>query len=206
MTQSSSNVDLGWAAPSSSSLQIAAKVVGTKTVKKSIEETAANRPALEPPDSHHLSAAEGWLLLGNHREANDELKRITLQARFHPDVLLVRWEIYARDQHWEFAHTIAHGMVALTPDEPVGWINRSFALHQMKRTQEAWRSLLPAARKFPNNPTVAYNLACYACQLGLLEESSKWLQKAIATGDAEKIKTLARQDPDLEPLWKTELR
>jgi predicted Zn-dependent protease len=181
--------------------------VGIKTVKKSIEGTAvAKRPVLEPPDSHHLSAAEGWLLLGNHREANDELKQITLQARFHPDVLLVRWEIYARDQHWEFAHTIAHGMVALTPDEPVGWINRSFALHQMKRTQEAWRSLLPAARKFPNNPTVSYNLACYACQLGLLEESSTWLQKAIATGDAEKIKTLARQDPDLEPLFKKELR
>ena len=149
MTQPSLNIDSGRAARSSFSLRIA-KVVGTNTVKKSIEETAvAKRPVLEPPDSHHLSAAEGWLLLGNHREANDELKQITLQARFHPDVLLVRWEIYARDQHWEFAHTIAHGMVALTPDEPVGWINRSFALHQMKRTQEAWAHLLRPSRCRP---------------------------------------------------------
>jgi predicted Zn-dependent protease len=157
-----------------------------------------------PPDIHFLRAAEGWLDLGDHLEANEELKRISLQCRFHPQVLLVRWEIYARENHWEFAHTIAHGLVALAPDEPVGWVNRSFALHQMKRTVEAWHSLLPAAKKFQRNPTIAYNLACYACQLGSLEESRKWLTKAIEWGDAAKIRLLAQQDPDLRPLFEPE--
>ena len=92
--------------------------------------TPKARP-IGPPDIHFLRAAEGWLELGDHLEANEELKKISLQCRFHPQVLLVRWEIYAREGHWEFAHTIAHGLVALAPDEPVGWINRSFALHQM---------------------------------------------------------------------------
>src|ERR1017187_3279090 len=47
---------------------------------------------LEPPDSHHLSAAIGWLGLGNWREANEELEKITSELRGHPDVLEVRPE------------------------------------------------------------------------------------------------------------------
>src|ERR1700704_888259 len=106
------------------------------------------------PDSHHLKAAQGWLELGNHQEANEELKEISLEWRFHPEVLIARFEIYARCNHWEFAYTIAHGMVALVPNEPAGWIKRSIALHQLKRTPEAWQTLLPAATKFPDNFTV----------------------------------------------------
>lgn len=155
---------------------------------------------LEPPDVHYLKAAEGWLELGNHLEAYEELKKIGVQQRFHPLVLLVRWEIYAKGKHWEFAHTIAQGLVALVPDEPRGWISRSFALHQMKRTQEAWYALLPAAEKFPQNPAVAYDLACYACQLGRFDEAKKWLEKAIKLGDANRVKRMALGDPDLEPL------
>jgi hypothetical protein len=50
---------------------------------------------LDPADHHHLQAAQGWLELGNHTEANEELERITPLNRAHPDVLQVRWRIYA---------------------------------------------------------------------------------------------------------------
>ena len=158
---------------------------------------------LEAPDLHFLNAAEGWLELGNHLEANEELKRISLPARFHPLVLLARWEIYAKGGHWEFAHTIAHGLVVLAPDDPRGWINRSFSLHEMKRTYDAWQTLLPAADKFPKNPIIAYNLSCYACQLGRFSEAAEWLKKAIKHGDGKKIKAMAMADPDLKPLLKS---
>ena len=156
---------------------------------------------LGPPDSHFLNAAEGWLMLGLPLEANEELKKISLQGRFHPLVLLTRWEIYTRAHHWEFAHTIAQGLVALLPDEPVGWVNRSYALHQMKRTREAWHALLPAADKFPSNLTVAYNLACYACQLGMFDEAGRWLKKAMKLADPNHVQLVALEDPDLKPLW-----
>src|SRR5690349_10510510 len=52
-------------------------------------------PPLEPPDSHHLAAAQGWLELGNHAEANNELERISPTLRAHPDALEVSWQIYA---------------------------------------------------------------------------------------------------------------
>ena len=65
----------------------------------------------------------------------------------------------------------------------------------------AWDALLPAADKFPSQPMIAFNLACYACQLGRLEEAGEWLRKAIDLGDEKEIKTRALDDPDLEPLW-----
>jgi hypothetical protein len=36
---------------------------------------------LEPPDSIHLQAAQGWLDLGNPIEANEELEKIAPQNR-----------------------------------------------------------------------------------------------------------------------------
>jgi len=146
-------------------------------------------------------AARGWLELGNVREAREELKLISLPTRFHPSVLLVRWEIYARDGYWEFAHTIAHGLVAMAPEESKGWINRSIALHALKRTPEAWCSLLTASQKFPKNPVIAYNLACYASQLGHLEDANQWLLKAFKLEPASQLKAASLKDSDIKPLW-----
>jgi DNA polymerase III alpha subunit (gram-positive type) len=55
---------------------------------------------LQSPDSHHLQAAIGWLELGNHLEANEELERIAPTLRVHPDVLEIRWEIFAKEKKW----------------------------------------------------------------------------------------------------------
>ena len=44
---------------------------------------------LEHPDTLHLEAAQGWLGLGNHLEADKELDNITPALRSHPDVLEV---------------------------------------------------------------------------------------------------------------------
>ena len=156
---------------------------------------------LQPPDTHHLSAAEGWLGLGSVVDAHDELKQISLEARFHPNVLRVRWEVYARGGHWEFAHTIAQGLIAFLPDDAAGYINRSMALHQLKRTPEAWHNLLPAALKFPDNSTIALHLARYACQLGHLDEAKAWIKKAVTLDDAGELMSRALKEPDLAPLW-----
>ncbi len=156
---------------------------------------------LEPPDSHHLKAVEGWLELGNYIEADAELKRISLENRFHPYVLLAQWQINAKQGNWAFAHRLAHALVIIVPNDPLGWVCRSYALSQMKRIREAWNSLLPAAVHFPSEWKIAYNLACYACQLGEMTEAWRWLDRAIQSGDADKIKSAALDDPDLKPLW-----
>jgi hypothetical protein len=43
--------------------------------------------SLQAIDLNILRAAEGWLELGNHLEANEELENITPKLRAHPDVL-----------------------------------------------------------------------------------------------------------------------
>jgi hypothetical protein len=50
---------------------------------------------LSDSDRLHLEAAHGWLGLGNWREANEELDRITPHLRVHPDVLSTRWMVYS---------------------------------------------------------------------------------------------------------------
>jgi len=159
--------------------------------------------SLEPPDSLHLKAAQGWLELGNHIEADAELDEIAPALRIHPDVLEVRWQIYATARKWEACADIAATITRLAPDEPLGWIYRSFALHELKRTQEARDNLLPVVEAFPHEALMRYNLACYECQLGCLQQAKEWLQKAFETSrEPTQLRLMALEDPDLEPLWR----
>ena len=157
---------------------------------------------LEPPDSHHLNAAQGWFELGNSIEANAELENIAPDLRSHPLVLDVRWEIYAKEKKWEACVDIGEAMVKAAFDLPEGWIHRSFALHVLKQTQEAADKLEPAADLFPSVWTIPYNLACYACQLGKQGEAREWLKDAFDLApDKKTVKLKALDDSDLEPLW-----
>ncbi len=158
---------------------------------------------LEPPNVHHLSAAVGWLELGNQAEARSELARISPPWQDHPDVLAVRWQICAAEKNWEEALVCAEELVRLAPDRVSGYLNRSYAMRRVPQggLEKAWRCLRPAYDQFPQVPLVAFNLACYAAQLGRLDEAWQWLQRAVAAGgDAESIKAMALTDPDLAPI------
>jgi tetratricopeptide (TPR) repeat protein len=148
-----------------------------------------------------LDAAEGWLGLGNPIEANEELERITPQMRAHPEVLCVRWKIYAEAKKWEQAAEIAKIISETLPEVPFGFIHMAYALHELKRTKEALAVLLPVVDKFEGNRTIPYNLACYECQLGNLKQAREWLQKAIDLAGDSDVKLWALEDLDLEPLW-----
>src|SRR5882672_9302715 len=103
---------------------------------------------LEHPDDLHFQAAQGWLGLGSYLEANDELEKITSHLRAHPDVLELRWHIYAKEEKWAACVDIAGAIIKLDPNRPDAWIHRSFALQELKRTQEAFDQLLPVAERF----------------------------------------------------------
>ena len=63
--------------------------------------------SLKISDNLHLQAAQSWLELGNHLEANKELDEITPQLRSHPDVLEIRWHIYAHAKKWAAVAALA---------------------------------------------------------------------------------------------------
>ena len=156
--------------------------------------------SLEPPDSHHLIAADGWLGLGNWQEAQSEIEKITPELRMHPDVQEVRWQIHAKAKNWEEAICVAREVTQRTPELPFGWIHLAYSLHELCRTQEAYGTLKPMSERFPEEWLMGYNMACYACQLGNQDEARQWLELAYKRGDKSEIRQMARLDPDLEPL------
>jgi Flp pilus assembly protein TadD len=156
---------------------------------------------LTPPDSHHLLAAQGWLGLGAHQDAAAELDCLAPTLRAHPDVLAVRWQVCAVARNWEDAVACGAALAEIAPDDPRGWLNRSYALHELRRTAEALDSLLGVVTRFPAEPTMRYNLACYACQLGDLPAARAWLERAFAGEGGGALRSAASDDPDLAPLW-----
>jgi Flp pilus assembly protein TadD len=159
--------------------------------------------APQPPDSHHLSAAIGWLELGNPREAKIELDRISSDTRQHPDVLEVTWLICVEQDDWSQGLAVANALVEADPERPSGWLHRAYSLRRLTTggLKAAADALRPAYDKFPKEPVIAFNLSCYACQMGLLDDARAWLQRAIQSGSPETIKLMALRDPDLKSLW-----
>ncbi len=153
--------------------------------------------SLDFPDKHYVRAAEGWLDLGDSAEAARELRLVSAAAGGHPDVLELRWRLYAIRRQWDAALDIAVAVTQSAPDLPVGWIHQSYCLHELNRTEEAWELLRPLADQFPEDVTIAYNLACYACQLGDLGQARNWIQRAIKLRGRNEICRLALLDPDL---------
>ncbi len=95
-------------------------------------------PELKAADQRYLDAAQGWLGLGDWREANEELEQITAALRAHPDVLRVRYDVYAAAKKWEMAAEIAQALCILVPNNPFGCVHLAFSLHEIRRTKEAW--------------------------------------------------------------------
>lgn len=157
--------------------------------------------ALEAPNTHHLSAAQGWLELGNLAEACASLDRIEPLMRAHPDVLEVKYKICAAANKWTEAMLICRTLAHLTPDRPFSWINLSVALHKLDRTHEAYDTIMMVLERFPENSMLYYVLARYACKLGLLEEASENLRQAFDLGDPFCLMAAALHDPGLRPLW-----
>jgi len=153
---------------------------------------------LEYPDRHHLNAAVGWLELGAIEEAEREIARISASNREHSDVLDLRWQIHAEAKNWAAALKTARLHVNTTPASPTPWIHQSYALHELKRTEEALAELLPLADRFPDIGTIPYNLACYTCRLGRLEETRDWLRRAFKLRGKKATLAMALTDPDLE--------
>jgi len=156
--------------------------------------------SLTSPDSFYLESARGWYLLGNLKEANAELDRLPPPVRLHPDALEVRFAIYSRSRKWDACMDIAAALLGVAPERPTAWINSATVLHALNETRAAWDTLYNVMERFPKMPLIPYNLACYACVLGRMDDSLKMLERAVAVGGKE-MQEMAQEDPDLRPIW-----
>ena len=158
---------------------------------------------LQHPDPMHLEAAAGWIQLGDYNSANDELEKIRAEWRAHPDVLDLRWLIYSHHEQWDACLDIASAIVKIASDRVWGWVHKAYALRRATGggIEKAKPVLLEAAKMFPDDDIIQYNLACYCAQLGQLDAAQEHLDKSYELGDAKQIKLMALDDGDLKPLW-----
>src|SRR5262249_52994151 len=115
-----------------------------------------------------------------------------------------RWEICAAGQAWDGALEVAEKLVVSAPGRLSGWIYQAYAWRRVKGggLQAAWKALRPVAERFPKAEIVPYNLACYAAQLGRLNEAWEWLQRArTISGEVKSLTARALADEALRPLW-----
>jgi len=115
----------------------------------------------------------------------------------HPFVLELRYKIYSAAERWEMALEVARGLKRILPENQWGYFYTAYALHELKRTQEAYDLAEAVIHKFPDHQMMHFNLACYACRLGKRKEALSFLEMAVDMKGGIDIRQLALDDADL---------
>jgi predicted Zn-dependent protease len=159
---------------------------------------AAFLPVISP--EKHLAYAVGYLDLGLHAEARAELAALPREVLGTPAALALNMEISMAESKWDEVLALAEALVGNDAKQERPWVAWAYALRELDRTQEAQEILL-AGRRMIARPSVLvdYNLACYACLLGELEEARALLTEVFARDKS--WREMAKEDPDLAALF-----
>jgi tetratricopeptide (TPR) repeat protein len=153
---------------------------------------------IDPQFQRRLLAASGFAELSLFQEAVEELEELPESSKEMPIVLVVWLEVYQHWQKWAEAEAIATRLLEMDLEDPNWPIALAYAIRRGRGLVFANDVLLQASEKFPNCGTIQFNLACYAAQLGQLDEARQRLARAIQLDKG--FAAMAETDPDLEPL------
>jgi hypothetical protein len=162
-----------------------------------------NAPPLSPDEllslSKRLEAAHGYLGLGMHMEAWNELEGIDPEKRALPEVLNVRVEVCRGLEKWEMMAEIAGHLLKAEPEDPGHQIDLAFAIRRVHGEDEAAAVLVQARQIFPKEPLLPYNLACYRAVRGRVAEAKQLLAEAFSLDVS--LRETSLDDPDLVGVW-----
>ena len=145
-----------------------------------------------------ISFAQGYLALGMVAEAAAELEQLSPADAERPEATAVKLAILHEQKKWTEVRDLSRELVRRSPNEAALWVSWAYATRRAESLEAAEKILREAARQHPVEPTIQFNLGCYACQRGDLISARKHVDRAIAL-DA-KFAKLAVTDPDLAPL------
>ena len=80
-------------------------------------------------------------------------------------------------------------------------ISLAYATRRADSIQAAKEVLLNAEPKFPKEPAIKYNLACYFCQTGDIQNAKNYLKEAFEIDSNWRMAAL--EDEDLKLLWES---
>lgn len=151
------------------------------------------------PTSTRVQYANGYLELGMLDAASDEIEAVEGEDRLSVEVLLFRSRLYNAAEQWELMEAVSKQVANTAPANPQGWIQWGNALRFQGRFEDARQVALKALKRHPEESHIWYNLACFLCLMGDLEESGSVLKKALKMNP--KLREAALDDPDLEAVW-----
>jgi lipopolysaccharide biosynthesis regulator YciM len=153
---------------------------------------------INPQIHRRLVAAVGFAELSLFQDAVQELEELPDELKEITVVLATWLEVYQRWQKWSEASSVAMRLAELEPGESNWPVALAYAIRRSRGLVFAQEVLVQAGVKFPECATIHFNLACYAAQLGQLEEARRRLRRAIQLDQGFAV--LAKTDPDLEPI------
>ena len=145
-----------------------------------------------------LSHIHGYLELGLVAEAQAELRRIPRNERELPVVLPARMAVLQAREKWDALRRVARTLVELEPENVGGWITWAYATRRAVSLQAAERILRAAIVRHPREPTIHFNLGCYASVRGDQMAARVHVARAIELDPS--FKELLASDPDLAGL------
>lgn len=127
-----------------------------------------------------------------------EMSTLPEAAWEHPWAAEMRILVLTQARRLDEALECSRALCTLRPDEVGGFIHAAFCLHELGRSLEARDTLLSGPTSLKAEPTFYYNLACYECALGNLNEARSRLDRSISMN--RKFREFSLTDPDLAPL------
>lgn len=146
-----------------------------------------------------IQAADGFLDMKMTARAQEKLDQVPPGQRSRPDFKRVHLRLLMEQGLWGKAAETAKELLDLEPTEAIHWIQLAYSVRRAQDLSAAKRILESARQRFPDEAIIPYNLSCYACQSGELDEARQLLRAAEQLGPY--CRALAREDTDLQPLW-----
>lgn len=140
----------------------------------------------------------GYLGLGLLADAERELVLAEESGAGAPDIEELRIELLHEKEDWPALRELTRSVIARGGADAGVWISCAYATRRADSIAAAESVLHEAEKHFPEEPTIQFNLACYACQRGDLAGARKRVDRAIAL--EPRFREAAANDPDLAPL------
>ena len=146
----------------------------------------------------HLLAAQGYCELGMADDALAELEAVPEELQGHAKVVELRLIVLMQARRWKAALSAGRELTKIAPQKNIGYIHSAFCLHELGQTEAAHKLLLDGPETLHAEPVFHYNLACYECMLGRLDDARAHLTavKGIGpwTADIYLMGSLGRAD------------
>ncbi len=145
-----------------------------------------------------ILAAQGYVELGLHEEAQAELAHLPLSASERVDVIELCVLCLMGERRWVEALVLTQKLCEVEPGEPGGFIHSAYCLHELGRTSDALDLLARGPATLRTKPVYYYNLGCYLACLGDDEKALQLLKQSFEMDGS--LRSHARKDPDLDRL------